>query len=226
MLHMKKFLEDISNNKFIHYILILLAGTIAAIPLINLRIYGTDDGFIHILRTMGIENILKSGTFPPLIHSTYCNGFGYAINAFYPPIVTYGPLIFRLFFSSYSNCLKLYSYITLIISGFTMYQFVKELSGKREIALLSSVIYIFIPYRLETIYNRFAIGEFSAYMFIPLVFLGLHNLLYGDQKKHYYITIGATRINAHSYSNNRVYSFICSNIFTIKYRKNKKQRGY
>lgn len=28
-------------------------------------------------------------------------------------------------------------------------------------------------------------------MFIPLVFLGLHNLLYGDKKKHHYITIGA-----------------------------------
>lgn len=186
---MKRILE--SNNKIIHYILILISATIAAIPLINLRIYGTDDGFIHILRILGVENILKSGTFPPLINGAFCNGFGYAINVFYPPIVTFGPLIFRLFLSSYSNCLKIYSYITILVSGFTMYHFVKELSGKKEVALFSSVIYIFIPYRLETIYNRFAIGEFSAYMFIPLVFLGLHNLLYGDKKKHYYITIGA-----------------------------------
>lgn len=199
---MKRFFKDISKNKIIHYILIFVAATIAAIPLINLRIYGTDDGFIHILRLMGIENILQAGTFPPLIHGTYCNGFGYAINAFYPPIVTYGPLIFRLLFSSYSNCLKIYTYITLIISGLTMYQFVKELSGKREIALFSAIVYIFIPYRLETIYHRFAIGEFSAYMFIPLVFLGLYNLLYGDKKKHYYITIGAVRINAYTYFDN------------------------
>ena len=188
---MKNFFGNIKNNKYIHYLLILLAATIAAIPLIKLRIYGTDDGFIHILRIMGVEDILKSGTFPPFINQAYCNGFGYAINVFYPPIVTYAPLLFRLILSSYSNCLKIYTYITIMISGFTMYQFVKELSDRREIALLSAVIYIFIPYRLETIYNRFAIGEFSAYMFIPLVFLGLHNLLYGDKKKHYYITIGA-----------------------------------
>lgn len=188
---MKSFFENIKNNRCVHYFLIFLAATIAAIPLIKLRIYGTDDGFIHILRIMGVEDILKSGTFPPFINQVYCNGFGYAINVFYPPIVTYGPLLFRLIFSSYSNCLKMYTYITIIISGFTMYQFVKELSDRREVALLSAIIYIFIPYRLETIYNRFAIGEFSAYMFIPLVFLGLHNLLYGDKRKHYYITIGA-----------------------------------
>lgn len=188
---MKRFFENFRNNKNVHYILIFLAATIAAIPLIKLCIYGTDDGFIHILRIMGVENILKSGIFPPYIHPTYCSGFGYAINVFYPPLVTYGPLIFKLFLSSYSNCLKIYTYITIIVSGFTMYQLVEELSNKKEVALISAIIYIFIPYRLETIYNRFAIGEFSAYMFIPLVFLGLHNLLYGDKKKHYYITIGA-----------------------------------
>lgn len=199
---MKSFLKNISKNKIIHYILIFVAATIAAIPLIKLRIYGTDDGFIHILRIMGVENILQEGNFPPLIHSTYCNGFGYAINVFYPPLVTYMPLIFKFFFSSFSDCLKIYTYITLMISGFTMYYFVKELSGKREIALFSAIIYIFIPYRLETIYNRFAIGEFSAYMFIPLVFLGLHNLLYGNKKKHYYITVGAVRINAYAYFDN------------------------
>ena len=94
---MKRFFENFRNNKNVHYILIFLAATIAAIPLIKLCIYGTDDGFIHILRIMGVENILKSGIFPPYIHPTYCSGFGYAINVFYPPLVTYGPLIFKLF---------------------------------------------------------------------------------------------------------------------------------
>lgn len=188
---MKKFLEDLENDKIVHYILIVLAATIAGIPLINLRIYGTDDGFIHILRTIEVDNILKLGFFPPFISPKYCNGFGYAINVFYPPLVTYGPLIFKLICSHYIDAIKIYTYLTILISGISMYYLVKEISTKKEVALISAIIYIFIPYRLETIYNRFAIGEFSAYMFIPLVFLGLHNLLYGDKKKHYFITIGA-----------------------------------
>ena len=52
-----------------------------------------------------------------------------------------------------------------------MYKLVEEISEKREIALIAAIVYIFIPYKLATIYNRFAIGEFSAYMFLPLVFL-------------------------------------------------------
>lgn len=196
---MKKIVEDICNDKIIHYILLVFVATLASIPLIKFRIYGTDDGLIHILRVMGTSNILNTHIFPPLLSPVYCNGFGYAINAFYPPVVTYIPLLFKMFSISYINCLKIYTYITIIISGFTMYKLVNEISKRREIALFSAIIYMLIPYRLETIYNRFAIGEFSAYMFIPLVFLGIENLLNGDKTKHHYITIGAVRVNAYTY---------------------------
>lgn len=44
---MKKIIENIRKDKVIHYIIIIAASLIAAIPLINLRIYGTDDGYVH-----------------------------------------------------------------------------------------------------------------------------------------------------------------------------------
>lgn len=188
---MKKILEDIRKDKIIHYIIIITASLIAAIPLINLRIYGTDDGYVHMLRIFGTEQILKAGIFPPFIYSKFANGFGYAINLFYSPFVTYGPLFFRIFGLHYYTCLKLFAYSTILISCFTMYNFLYEVSKKREIAILGAVIYAFIPYRLETIFNRFAIGEFTAYIFFPMLFHGLFNLLKGDQKKHYYIAISA-----------------------------------
>ena len=188
---MKKILEDIRKDKIIHYIIIITASLIAAIPLINLRIYGTDDGYVHMLRIFGTEQILKAGIFPPFIYSKFANGFGYAINLFYSPFVTYGPLFFRIFGLHYYTCLKLFAYSTILISCFTMYNFLYEVSKKREIAILGAVIYAFIPYRLETIFNRFAIGEFTAYIFFPMLFHGLFNLLKGDGKKHYYIAISA-----------------------------------
>ena len=188
---MKKIIENIRKDKVIHYIIIIAASLIAAIPLINLRIYGTDDGYVHMLRIFGTEQILKAGVFPPFIYSKFANGFGYAINLFYSPFVTYGPLFFRIFGLHYYTCLKLFAYSTILISCFTMYNFLYEVSKKREIAILGAVIYAFIPYRLETIFNRFAIGEFTAYIFFPMLFHGLFNLLKGDGKKHYYIAISA-----------------------------------
>lgn len=221
---MKKIIENIRKDKVIHYIIIIAASLIAAIPLINLRIYGTDDGYVHMLRIFGMEQILKEQNFPPFIYSKFANGFGYAINLFYSPIVTYGPLFFRIFGLHYYTCLKLFAYSTILISCFTMYNFLYDVSKKREIAILGAVIYAFIPYRLETIFNRFAIGEFTAYIFFPMLFHGLFNLLKGDGKKHYYIAIAAIGlILTHTISTE--YSAIFALLYIIFNFKQLKNKG-
>ena len=221
---MKKIIENIRKDKVIHYIIIIAASLIAAIPLINLRIYGTDDGYVHMLRIFGMEQISKEQNFPPFIYSKFANGFGYAINLFYSPIVTYGPLFFRIFGLHYYTCLKLFAYSTILISCFTMYNFLYDVSKKREIAILGAVIYAFIPYRLETIFNRFAIGEFTAYIFFPMLFHGLFNLLKGDGKKHYYIAIAAIGlILTHTISTE--YSAIFALLYIIFNFKQLKNKG-
>ena len=221
---MKKIIENIRKDKIIHYIIIIAASLIAAIPLINLRIYGTDDGYVHMLRIFGMEQILKEQNFPPFIYSKFANGFGYAINLFYSPIVTYGPLFFRIFGLHYYTWLKFFAYSTILISCFTMYNFLYEVSKKREIAILGAVIYAFIPYRLETIFNRFAIGEFTAYIFFPMLFHGLFNLLKGDGKKHYYIAISAIGlILTHTISTE--YSAIFALLYIIFNFKQLKNKG-
>ncbi len=221
---MKKIIENIRKDKVIHYIIIIAASLIAAIPLINLRIYGTDDGYAHMLRIFGMEQILKEQNFPPFIYSKFANGFGYAINLFYSPIVTYGPLFFRIFGLHYYTCLKLFAYSTILISCFTMYNFLYDVSKKREIAILGAVIYAFIPYRLETIFNRFAIGEFTAYIFFPMLFHGLFNLLKGDGKKHYYIAIAAIGlILTHTISTE--YSAIFALLYIVFNFKQLKNKG-
>ena len=221
---MKKIIENIRKDKVIHYIIIIAASLIAAIPLINLRIYGTDDGYVHMLRIFGMEQILKEQNFPPFIYSKFANGFGYAINQFYSPIVTYGPLFFRIFGLHYYTCLKLFAYSTILISCFTMYNFLYDVSKKREIAILGAVIYAFIPYRLETIFNRFAIGEFTAYIFFPMLFHGLFNLLKGDGRKHYYIAIAAIGlILTHTISTE--YSAIFALLYIIFNFKQLKNKG-
>ena len=58
-------------------------------------------------------------------------------------------------------------------------------------SFLSAILYMVFPYRLEIYFNRFSMGEISAFMFIPIVFQGLYNLIHNEGNKHYYITIGA-----------------------------------
>ena len=183
-------LEWLENRK-IHYLLIILIGVLISLPFLWLQIKTTDDGWLHLLRLIGVDKAFKNGTFP-LVLPYFCNNWGYSMTAFYPPIVTYIPYILGLISGSFANGLKLFATIATIFSGIFMYNFINEVTKKKTIAFFSAIIYMIFPYRLEDIYNRYAIGEFTAFIFIPIVFQGLFNLLHGDKKKHFYIAIGAT----------------------------------
>lgn len=189
---MKKKLDALRNKRCVPYIIITIIGILVSLPLIGLQIRGTDDGWLHLIRIIGINNAVKNESFPFLIQPFFCNDWGYSMTAFYPSIVSYIPYFLSLFVGSFVNGIKIFAAITVILSGITMYQFLMEITEKKKLALIGAIVYMILPYRLENIYNRFAIGEFTAFVFIPLVFLGLYNLLNGNGKKHYYIAIGAT----------------------------------
>lgn len=57
--------------------------------------------------------------------------------------------------------------------------------------MIASLIYIAAPYKLTDIYARTAVGEYTAFIFIPLVFKGLYKLIKGKDKANIYIIAGA-----------------------------------
>jgi len=54
-----------------------------------------------------------------------------------------------------------------------------------------------MPYHLNDMYIRNALGEFLSYIFIPLVFLGMYKL-FSKEKGEWILTVGATRINIYT----------------------------
>ncbi len=193
---MKKTIEKIfyylKTKKMIHYIFIIIVGLLISIPFLWVQIRTTDDGWLHLLRVIGIDNALEKGSFPFLIQPYFCNNWGYSMTAFYPTIVSYVPYVLGLIVSNFAVGLKWFAVLTTILSGIFMYNFINEVTKKKAVAFFSAIIYMTFPYKLEDIFNRYAIGEFTAFVFIPIVFEGLYNLLHGDGKKHFYIAIGGT----------------------------------
>lgn len=220
---LKKVINQIKENKWIHYLIIITIGIILSIPLYKIQIRDTHDGILHMLRILGTEDTLKTCQIPPLINQNYCNGVGYAMNLFYQPIVTYIPLLIKLFTSSYMVALKIFGAICIVFSGITMYKFVYTVTNKRIIALFSAIFYLIAPYKLANVYKRFAIGEFAALVFLPLVFLGLYNLFNQDGKKHYYITIGAAGLML-SHTVTTLYTAIFAIIYILFNIKKIKQK--
>ena len=184
-------LKQLKENTYLHYMILFIISVFLFLPLLGRELTETHDGRIHILRLIGVADAIKAGQIPPLLSPYYCYGYGYAINLFYPPLVTYGPLIFKLVLTYYSTAARIFSLFTIFFSAVAMYRFTLQVTKSKGISLLSSIFYIIAPYKLSDIYTRFAIGEFTAFIFIPIVFQGLYNLIEQDGKKHYLIAIGA-----------------------------------
>ena len=223
---MKKIIEKIKEKKWIHYIIIVAIGLLVAIPFCWVQLRETDDGYVHLLRVISVGLSFEHGAFPFLLTPFFCRNFGYTMTAFYPPLVTYLPYILGVITNSSHIGIKIFSALTIPISGIFMYNFVHEVTEKKGIAFLSAIIYMVFPYRLEVYLNRFAMGEFTALIFIPIVFQGLYNLLHGDKKKHFYITIGAVRLNAFSYDYNNICSTVLLSLCDIASKRLLQKRCY
>lgn len=206
--------EYIKENYKQYLILIFIALMITSGLLINGLPEGHDVD-AHVARAVGTGKALSEGQFPALITSNYANGFGYSWNIFYPPLITYIEAIFKIFVYTYVNAVKLVVILSVIIAGIGMYLLLKEITnGRKNISLLSAIMYICAPYLLVDIYTRFALGEILVYAFFPILFLGIYNLINKDGKKHTLITIGAVGILL---SNNigAIFAVITSGIYIL-----------
>ena len=212
----KKYIE-----KIYIIIAILLTLFILGKVIIDSNICGTNDGYLHLIKIMGVNEIIKQGQFPPIIDAGFCNG--YAINLFYNPLTTYISLICGLIVNNFALGIKIMLIIMMFVAIIFMYMFLKNVTKKTGVAIAGAIFYITNPYYLSNIFIRGAIGESAALTFLPLLFLGLYNLFNGDRKKHYFITIAATGlILAHNITT--LYAAIISGIYVlINFRKLKEK---
>ena len=203
----KKYLERIYI-----VIAILLTLFILGKVVIESSICGTNDGYLHLIKIMGVNEIIKQGQFPPIIDAGFCNG--YALNLFYNPLTTYISLICGLIVNNFALGIKIMLIIMMFVAIIFMYMFLKNVTKKTGVAVAGAIFYVTNPYYLSNIYIRGAIGESAALTFLPLLFLGLYSLFNGDRKKHYFITIAATGLIL-THNITTLYAAIISFIYVI-----------
>lgn len=175
----------------IKFTLIVIAISIFACQpyLNNMLIYTHDLGY-HLNRIMQISKNLDIGVFPTLIHSGLLHNLGYANSLFYPEIFIYIPAILMSVF--HFHVITVYKIFLIMITFFTFittYISAKGIFKKKGVAWLASVLYVFALYRLTDIYVRGALGEILSFIFIPLIFYGLYEIIFGENKKWWIISI-------------------------------------
>ncbi|HHV65420.1 MAG TPA: hypothetical protein GXX46_10170 [Peptococcaceae bacterium] len=173
-----------------HTVILLVISILLVSPLFSRGFFTAHDIHCHMFKTVATVEALLEGQLPPLIGPSLANGFGYAWNIFYAPLSAYIPAFLKIFIPTFIGSMKLFIFLTLFLSGITMYFFALDISRSSRIALLAAAFYLTAPYRLEDIYIRGAMGEALAFVFFPIFFQGLYRLFYREGQKDYLIAVG------------------------------------
>ena len=180
-------MEWIKKNKTLLIILAIIV--LGNIWLIMKGMPYQHDGDFHSSRLLSLANSIKNHDFLALIHDGYY-GFGYANGIFYSNFFLYiNAFLINLGMSTMLSYKLLNVFIT-IGTVLSIYFVSKSISKDKKISVLITILYTFSLYRMVDVCVRSALGEMLAFMIIPIVFLGLYEIVYRDYKKWYIFTIG------------------------------------
>ena len=199
-----------NKNRLKFICIVIVLSLFACIPYLNDGTIFAHDLAYHLSRIINTSEEISFGNFPVFIHSDLLDGFGYGNSLFYPELFLYPAIIlFKLGFGvlfSYKMLIIIITIATFLIS----YYAAKYISKDNKIALITSMFYTLSLYRLVDIFVRGALGEVIAFAFLPLIIVGIYDVILGENKKWYFICFGLfALINSH------IISFIITVIFLV-----------
>ena len=143
---------------------------------------GHHDIPFHYSRIIGLAEGLSSGAFPVKIQPGWLWGYGYAASVCYGDLFLYIPAVLYIMGVPIIHTYKVYILLcnagTLLIAYFC-YQ---KISGNKYVGVACTALYCFSITRLLNIYLRTAVGEYTAFMFLPLVLLGVRQIYLEEEK--------------------------------------------
>ena len=186
------------KEKLKFFSIVVLISLFACIPYLGEGTIFAHDLSYHLSRIMNTAEEITNGNFPVFIHSNLLNGFGYGNPLFYPELFLYPAVVLFKLGMGILFSYKILIILATIVTFLTSFYAANYISKDKKISWITSCLYTFSLYRLVDIYVRGALGEVLAFMFLPILLVGLYDVLYGENKKWYLIPIALfCLINSH-----------------------------
>ena len=139
----------------------------AIAPLLTGRMIESDDGSIHLYRSVVLEHsLLVDGWLYPRFSSGLAYGYGTSLFNFFPPTVYYIPvLIHQLglsFISAWLAAMVLYT----VAGAAGMWLLSRAVAGEIA-AWVATAVFVYAPYTLFNMVTRGSLNEHSAWMILP-----------------------------------------------------------
>lgn len=174
----------LEKSRYIIYLIII--STLIIIPFIHIgQMAVHSDWSFHAARVQQLYLNLQKGHLFTYIGTDTFSKVGNANFIFYPTLFLYPWVILKFFFSPILSY-QIYVWLLFVITSLIAYFSMQKYNGHNSLqSFYFALIYLVVPYHLYLTLTNYVLGEAIAYMFIPIVFLGMYEWLF----KHKFITL-------------------------------------
>ena len=173
---------------------IAFAVAYASVPSFRDNVSWVHDTIFHMARFCNLADGLAGGQFPVRCGGWSYNGYGAVTSVFYSDFFLYPGALLLLLRAQPCYVMNLYMIALNVIAAAAMYHCARRMLGDRTAAVCASILYTLAIYRVTDVYVRCALGEATAMSFQPILLEGLWELVAGDRKKWYKLSLGASAV--------------------------------
>lgn len=155
----------------------------SSVPVFSAYLYSGHDLPFHLNRIEGIKNALLAGQIPVRMQHTTLDGAGYPVSVFYGDLFLYLPAVLRMLGWNVQDAYQTYVVLVNAATCAVMFYVLNRIFRNKRVGMFGAAVYMLAPYRLECIYLRAAVGEYTAMCFYPLVVYGLYRIYTDDPKR-------------------------------------------
>ena len=179
----KGFISTEKKNVFFWLMVITL---IASVPyLYGFNVSGADFTY-HLQRIEGVKDGILSGFFPVRLEPKWVYDHGYANAIFYCNLLLIFPALLRIFGFPVSFSYSVFAIAMNALTVWIAYYCYKRMFKSSNIGLACSALYTISVFRIYKFVITSAVGEGTAFTFLPLILYGFYRIFTEDpQEKKY-----------------------------------------
>jgi hypothetical protein len=158
----------LSRRWIIGLLLVVVLSVFAVAPLLQPGFFwGAHDARHSVYFLVEFDQSVQDGIWYPRWSPDFAFGYGYPIFNIYGPLPYFVGEGFHLLGMGFVDATKLVFGLAIVASALTMFLFVRSIMGTPA-AVIASLVYVYIPYRIVDIYVRGALAESLIFAFMPL----------------------------------------------------------
>lgn len=183
-------------------------------PLWNDFLVMGHDAEFHLGRIRGMYYCLRDRSLPMWINPFQGKEYGYASPIMYPQLFLWLP---ALLMSAGVSLLNAYKFLLVSMNLFTVlssFWAFKRVFRDKMLGLLAGMAYSMSIYRMEALYTRGALGEALALTFLPLLVLGIYEVVFGNYRRWILLALGASAVISSHVLSTYLYA-VCIGVFVL-----------